>query len=63
MVITLQKKVFILFQNWRFFYPVPFQANLLSGKNIFSLKKFWIHEIKENFISFRNKFLKNEKNV
>jgi hypothetical protein len=49
-----------------FFYPVPVQANLLSGTNIFSLKNFflfWIQKIKENFISFRSIFQKNKKRL
>jgi hypothetical protein len=46
-----------------FFKHVPIQANLLSGKIVFSLKSFLYSEckkIKGNFISFRNMLLKNK---
>ncbi len=58
-----QKKILIFFENLRFEFTI--QADLLSGKNTFSLISFYSEckNIKENFISFRNMFLKNKKRV
>ena len=60
-VSTLQKNL-IFFQNWRFFLTckffmqIYFQVQSFFRWNFF----FWIRKIKENFIRFRNMFLKNK---